>query len=72
MTTATSTSKPSHLVYFVRKIEGREKGFWDKIGVAWPQKDGKGFSLELHLLPFNTAEGDIVIRVNEEKLSDQE
>ena len=72
MTTATSTSKPSHTVYFVRKVEGRDKAFWDKIGAAWPQKDGKGFSVRLHLLPFNVADGDIIIRVNEDKPGDQE
>ena len=30
-----------------------EKGFWNKIGVMWAHKDGKGFSLDLTSLPVN-------------------
>ena len=45
---------PTHTVYTVR--EGRnegDKGFFTRIGAAWPIKDGTGFSLQLDALPVN-------------------
>lgn len=36
-----------------------EKGFWTKVGAAWPHKDGKGLSLQLDVMPMN---GRIVLR----------
>ena len=36
-----------------------EKGFWTKVGAAWPHRDGKGLSLQLDVLPVN---GRIVLR----------
>lgn len=37
---------------------------WTDIGVAWPTKDGKGFTLALNGVPLN---GRVVMRINEEK-----
>jgi hypothetical protein len=65
MSTDTSTPrKPTHGIYAVTSREGK-KNLWDQVGVAWAQKDGKGFSLKLKFLPLNGA--DLVIRILEDK-----
>jgi hypothetical protein len=49
------TSKaPTHTVYTVRdgKNEG-DKGFFTRIGAAWPIKDGAGFNIVLDAYPVN-------------------
>ncbi len=44
MTEQTSTaSKPSHRLYVITG-EGKSAK-WTEIGAAWPNKDGKGFSI---------------------------
>ena len=53
------TNQPTHRVYAVRKT-GQDTGYWAEIGAAWANKDGKGFSLKLNLLPIG--EADIVVR----------
>jgi hypothetical protein len=30
-----------------------DKGFWTKVGAAWPHRDGKGLSLQLDVMPIN-------------------
>jgi hypothetical protein len=59
-TTETQTGKaPTHTAYQLR--EGKGKGFWTRIGVAWQHKDGKGFSLQLECVPLD---GRVQVRVN--------
>ncbi len=59
-----STSKaPSHIVYQVRDREG-QKGFWTRVGSAWPHADGKGFNVQLEVVPLD---GRLVFRVATEK-----
>lgn len=42
--------KPTHELFAVK--DGAEgKGFWTKIGAAWPHKDSKGFSLKFDFYP---------------------
>jgi hypothetical protein len=53
------TKQPTHRVYAVRKT-GPDTSYWAEIGGAWANKDGKGFSLKLNLLPVGDA--DIVVR----------
>jgi hypothetical protein len=53
------TNQPTHRVYAVRKT-GQDSSYWAEIGAAWANKDGKGFSLKLNLLP--VGEADIVVR----------
>ena len=49
-TKATKTPKrPSHAVYVVQG-EG-DASRWVKIGAAWPNQDGKGFSMQLDAAP---------------------
>ena len=53
---------PTHVAYQVR--EGKDKGFWTRIGVAWAHKDGKGFNVQLECVPLD---GRISLRVASEK-----
>jgi hypothetical protein len=58
--TETTTSKsPSHIVYQVRDREG-SKGFFTRIGAAWPHKDGKGFNIQVDAIPLD---GKLTLRV---------
>ena len=63
------SNQPTHHVYFVKDQEGEDKkGIWTKIGAAWPHRDGKGFSVELELIP--VASGDalsITLRERQER-----
>jgi len=64
MTTQTNTSsiKPTHRLYIVTGTG--KSATWRDIGAAWPNKDGKGFSLALDALPI---QGRIVMREISEK-----
>ena len=59
----TITNRPSHRLFAVTKAEGQDKASWLEIGAAWPNKDGKGFSLKLKAMPMPGSE--IVLRINE-------
>ena len=59
----TITNRPSHRLFAVTKAEGQDKASWLEIGAAWPNKDGKGFSLKLKAMPMPGAE--IVLRILE-------
>ena len=62
--TAASGSKiPTHIAYQVRDREGK-KGFWTRIGSAWPHGDGQGFNIQLEVVPLD---GRITLRVASEK-----
>ena len=64
-------NRPSHRLFAVSKAEGQDKSSWLEIGPvlarlrqdAWPNKDGKGYSLKLRALPMSG--GEIVMRINE-------
>ena len=63
-TNPTAASKaPSHIAYHVRDREGK-KGFWTRIGSAWAHADGKGFSLQVEMVPLD---GRISLRVATEQ-----
>ena len=42
---------PSHIAYHVRE-SSTGKGFWNRIGVAWSNRDG-GFTVQLHAIPLD-------------------
>ena len=44
---------PTHHVYQVRKGKSEDKGFWTRIGAAWPTKKGDGFSIQLDAVPLD-------------------
>ena len=60
-TQTTSGKTPTHIAYQVR--DGGQKGYWTRIGAAWPHKDGKGFNIQLECMPFD---GKISLRVEAE------
>ena len=58
----TNSNRPSHRLFNVTVDVDNAR--WTDIGVAWPTKDGKGFTLALNAIPVN---GRVVMRTNEEK-----
>lgn len=66
-----SPNAPTHEIFAVVRGEDTEsKSRWQKIGAAWPHKDGEGFNLKLEYLPLNGAE--MVIRKFKPKADTQE
>lgn len=57
---STDKNKPTHEIFAVQDRGKNRKSYWQKIGAAWANADGKGFSIKLDLLPLNG--GDIVMR----------
>jgi len=58
-----ASKTPTHIAYHVR--DGKDdKGFWTRIGAAWPHNDGKGFNLQIDSMPLD---GRVVLRVASEK-----
>jgi hypothetical protein len=55
-------NQPSHIAYHIR--DGKDKGFFTRIGVAWEHKDKKGFSIQVDFVPLD---GKIALRVSTEK-----
>ena len=55
--------QPSHKAFAVENFtkDDKEKSSWKEIGVAWAHKDGKGFDLNIKLMPLS---GRIVLREN--------
>lgn len=49
---------PQYLAWHV--TEKGEKSYWNKVGAAWPHKDGKGYTLQLDTCPIN---GRIALRL---------
>ena len=60
--TVSKSKAPTHYAYHVR--DGKDKGFFTKIGAAWPHKDGKGFNVQLEVVPLS---GRITFRVVSDK-----
>lgn len=61
--TNTHSKSPTHIAYHVRDREGG-KGFWTRIGSAWPHQDGNGFNLQLEVAPLD---GRVTLRIATEK-----
>ena len=53
--------QPSYKAFAVETFtkDDKEKSHWTEIGAAWPHKDGKGFDLQIKLMPLS---GRIVLR----------
>jgi hypothetical protein len=58
-------SSPSHVVWYVRQIEGRKKDLWTRVGAAWQHQSGKGFNMTLDFVP--TVPGKFVILEKKEQ-----
>ncbi len=57
-----NNNKPTHIVYHVKDVDGSDgesRGYWTRVGAAWANKDAKGMSLVLDLLP---VDGKLVVR----------
>lgn len=54
--------KPSHRLY--RVLGDGADAIWTPIGAAWPNKDGKGFSINCDAVPL---QGRIVMRTIQER-----
>lgn len=66
-----SSNAPTHEIFAVQRGDDKQaKARWQKIGAAWPHKDGEGFNLKLEYLPLNGAE--MVIRKYKPKAEGQE
>jgi len=59
MTTGTQNPAPTHSLYVVQG--NGETARWTRIGAAWPNRDGKGFSMKLDAAPIT---GRVVMRLN--------
>ena len=55
---------PSHVAYQVRDRGEGQKSFWTRIGSAWAHADGKGFNIQIEVVPLD---GRITLRVASEK-----
>ena len=62
-TQPTASKIPSHIAYTVRDLDNG-KSFWTRVGSAWANADGKGFSIQLESYP---VDGRITLRVASEK-----
>jgi hypothetical protein len=58
----TAGKAPAYIAYQVR--EGNQKGYFTRIGAAWPNKDGKGFNIQLDAIPLD---GRVTLRLATEK-----
>ena len=59
---------PTYIAYHVKETNagenGEKRGVWTKVGAAWPNKDGKGFSVVLDVIPLD---GRLMLREPLEK-----
>ena len=66
-TQSTASKAPTHIAYHVRERKGG-KGFFTRIGAAWPHQDGKGFNIQLDIMPLD---GFVSLRVPSEKPTEE-
>jgi hypothetical protein len=62
-TTSANGRKPTHVAYHVRDGKN-DSSFWTRIGVAWTHQDGKGFNVQIEVMPLD---GRISLRVAGDK-----
>lgn len=62
MTYEANDKRPTHAIYQV--IGEGDRSSWNRIGAAWANRDGKGFSIKLDSAPLH---GRTVLREIEEK-----
>jgi len=57
-----TTNTPAFILY---RVEGNgQQANWTKIGAAWPNRDGKGFSIKCEAVPL---QGRIIMRAYQPK-----
>ncbi len=62
--TKPASKAPTHVAYQVRDRGEGQKSFWTRIGAAWAHADGKGFNVQLEVVPLD---GRVSLRVASEK-----
>jgi hypothetical protein len=64
--TTTSSKRPTHTAYSVREYtkNGQKAADWNRVGVAWAHRDGRGIDIVLDANPVN---GRVAVRENEPK-----
>jgi hypothetical protein len=70
MTQSTKNTGKKPPAFIAYHVPDRENPFWTRIGAMWPHEDGKGYSLDLELMP--TQGGRITLRAFEPKSSEQD
>jgi hypothetical protein len=55
--------RPSLIAWQVRDGKDNESSYWDRVGVAWQNRDG-GYTVQLHSMPLS---GRIVLRKPEKR-----
>jgi hypothetical protein len=58
MSANTNPNRPTFLAYVITERTGK-KNVWTPIGAAWPNRDAKGFTIQLHANPID---GKITLR----------
>lgn len=59
-TSTSNTTEPKTPAFQAWHVTSKgDDNFWTKVGAAWPQRDGKGLSLILSVIPIS---GQIVLR----------
>ncbi len=56
-------SSPAYVAYHVRDREGADS-VWTRLGAAWPHRDGKGFNIQIDVVPLD---GRISLRIPSDK-----
>ncbi len=62
----TTSKRPTHAAYHVLDTKSG-KGFWTRIGSAWAHADGKGFNVQIDVVPLD---GRITLRVPSDEKAD--
>jgi hypothetical protein len=60
---STSKAQPSHYLLIVEERPNGEKPTWHRIAAAWPQRDGKGLTIQLP--PGVSVSGRLILREND-------
>ena len=58
----TTGKAPAYIAY--KERDGNKKAYFKRIGAAWPNKDGKGFNIQLDAIPLD---GRVTLRLATEK-----
>jgi hypothetical protein len=64
-TTEKAPAQPSHIAYQVRE-SADGKSYFNRVGAAYPHKDGNGFNLKLESMP---VDGRVTLRSPLERLT---
>lgn len=58
MTKKSETRTPALVAWHVKEAKGGGKGYWTRIGAAWPHQNGDGLTVQIDLMP---RDGKIVL-----------